>query len=85
MGGGGERCIKGFCRKPKRKRLHGRLRCMWEYYIAMHVKEFSWECVYWIYLNQHRDKWRVLVEQLSSHWHLKKDFTPWSYLWMQEH
>jgi len=55
---------------------------MCEYYIAMHVKEISWECVHWIYLNQHRDKWRVLVEQLSNHWHLKKDFASWSYSWM---
>jgi len=76
--GGNERCLEGFCWKPKGKRPHGRPRYMWEYYILLHLKEISWECVYRIYLNQHRDKWRVLVEQPSNLWHLKKDFVPWS-------
>jgi len=38
-GGGGEEGHKEFCKKPKGKRLQGRFRCMWEYYIAMRVKK----------------------------------------------
>jgi hypothetical protein len=42
-------------------RSHG-----WEDNIKMGLNEIGWEAMYWFYLAQDRDRWRVLVNSAMS-------------------
>jgi hypothetical protein len=47
--------------KTEGKRPLGRPRCRWEDRIRIHHTEIGWESVYWIQLDQDKDRWRALV------------------------
>jgi hypothetical protein len=52
--------------KPEGKRPFGRHRRRWENNIRMDLTEIGWEGVDWMYLDQDRDQWRVLVNTVMK-------------------
>jgi hypothetical protein len=47
--------------KTEGMRPLGRPRCRWEDRIRIYLTEIGWESVHWIQLDQHKDRWRALV------------------------
>jgi hypothetical protein len=52
--------------KPEGKRLVGRPRRWWMYYIKLHLIELGWDGVDWIDLDQEWDQWRALVNTVMN-------------------
>jgi hypothetical protein len=52
--------------KPEGKRPLGRQRCRWEGRIRIYLTEIGWESVYWIQLDQDKDRWRALVNTVMN-------------------
>jgi hypothetical protein len=51
---------------PEGKRPLGRPRRMWVYNIKMNLLQIGWGGVDWIGLDQDRNKWRALVNEVMN-------------------
>ena len=64
--GGEERRIQGFVGKPEGKKPLGRSRRRWEDDIKMDLREVGCRGMEWIELVQDRDRWRALLNAVTS-------------------
>jgi hypothetical protein len=52
--------------KSEGKRPLERPRRRWEDGIKMDLRKIGWGCVEWIYLAEHRDRWRAVVNAVMN-------------------
>jgi hypothetical protein len=60
-----EKCVRNLSESDG-KRSFGRLSLGWEDHVKIHVREVACENAHWVYIEQHRDQSRALVNRVMN-------------------